>query len=75
MEALLWLLRDNNSLKYNVRLNSAVTKGIQARQDKVKQSKGGKGGKKHLDAEAEQGLASLNASSKRLEMLMILLRG
>lgn len=74
MEALLWLLRDSDALQYSDCLQDAVVHGIQARQDKVKQSKGGKGGKKQVDAESEQGLDALTASSKRLEMFMTLLR-
>jgi len=74
LEALLWLLRDSDTLQYSVRLGDAVTKGIQARLDKVKHLKVGKSGKKQLDAESEQGLTSLNTSSKRLEMFLTLLR-
>lgn len=76
MEAILWLLRNDDALEYSEKLKDAVEHGIRARQDRVKQAKSGtkKGSKKQNNVESEHGLEWLNASSRRLELFVELLR-
>jgi hypothetical protein len=73
LEVSLRLLQDNGTLNPSPSLKRAVHQGIRARQEKAKQSRVSKTGRVETTRDYEEGLMWLIASSKRLEMLVLLL--
>jgi len=73
LEVSLWLLQENGSLALSSGLRKAAEMGIRARQEKAKQSRMSKSGRVETTRDYEEGLTWLEASSKRLELFMLML--